>query len=103
MALTFTQAGLQSALDSLNTAVAAYEAAPSATLWASGRAAFVAYELTYAGLIRKANADGVAIELPDPAGLSCAKTFSEDSRPAELYPDTADTRRLIRVFTRHSR
>lgn len=70
MALTFTVAGLQTQLDTFNTAV-------QAESWGAAWKAYLAYAATYGGLIKQATADGASVTLPEPetlrAGLAQAQ------------------------------
>lgn len=94
MALTHTLAGLRTALDTYNTAVAAaLGTAAASSAWSTAWAAFVAYETTWGGLPTGVQTEGFAAGMPRPADLRA--TLEKASSQA-----VRDRRRMIRTQVR---
>ena len=86
MALTFTVAGLQTALNAIQ----------SASSWSAKWSAFDDYALTYAGLVESVTIDGTATQFPHPDVLRAALEASQKRQEAR-----ADRRRLGKLGVRH--
>lgn len=90
MALTFTLAGAQAQLDTLNTAMASRS-------WSAAYDALNAYRLIRAGLADSASHDGASHTLPDPDALADAV----DKARARSDQEVDRGRRLAHARVRH--